>query len=269
MPFLPSYCVTGDKTGPMNTKAVIQVKNLVARYGDDIILDRISFDVYEGEIFAVLGGSGSGKSTLLKHLLGLHRPASGKIIIDADDISECDEDALQQILKKVGVLYQSAALFGSMTVAENVALPILEYTDLPRESVDHLVKMKLNLVNLDGYQNHLPSEISGGMKKRAGLARAMALNPKILFFDEPSAGLDPITSAELDNLIIHLNQSLGTTMVIITHELESIFAVASRVILLHKSTRGIIADGDPKYLRDQSRNPFVKQFFNRLPADNT
>jgi phospholipid/cholesterol/gamma-HCH transport system ATP-binding protein len=256
MPFLPSYCVTGDKTGLMNRKAVIQVKNLVARYGDDIILDRISFDVYEGEIFAVLGGSGSGKSTLLKHLLGLHRLASGKIIIDGDDISECDEDALQQILRKVGVLYQSAALFGSMTVAENVALPIFEYTDLPRESVDHLVKMKLNLVNLDGYQNHLPSEISGGI-------------PKILFFDEPSAGLDPVTSAELDNLIIHLNQSLGTTMVIITHELESIFAVASRVIMLHKSTRGIIADGDPKYLRDQSRNPFVKQFFNRLPGDNT
>lgn len=268
MQFLPSYCVTGDNTGPMNRKTVIQVKNLVARYGDDIILDRISFDVYEGEIFAVLGGSGSGKSTLLKHLLGLHRPASGEVIIDGDDISDRDEDALQQILRKIGVLYQSAALFGSMTVAENVALPILEYTDLPKESVDHLVKMKLNLVNLDGYQNYLPSEISGGMKKRAGLARAMALNPKILFFDEPSAGLDPITSAELDNLIMHLNKSLGTTMVIITHELESIFAVANRVIMLHKSTRGIIADGDPKYLRDQSRNPFVKQFFNRLPGDN-
>jgi phospholipid/cholesterol/gamma-HCH transport system ATP-binding protein len=253
----------------MNRKTVIQVKNLVARYGDDIILDRISFDVNEGEIFAVLGGSGSGKSTLLKHLLGLQRPASGEVIIDGDDISDRDEDTLQQILRKIGVLYQSAALFGSMTVAENVALPILEYTDLPKESVDHLVKMKLNLVNLDGYQNHLPSEISGGMKKRAGLARAMALNPKILFFDEPSAGLDPITSAELDNLIMHLNKSLGTTMVIITHELESIFAVANRVIMLHKSTRGIIADGDPNYLRDQSRNPFVKQFFNRLPADNT
>ena len=251
----------------MNRKAVIQVRNLVARYGDDIILDRISFDVYEGEIFAVLGGSGSGKSTLLRHLLGLDRPASGEVIIDGDDISGCNEDAMQQTLRKVGVLYQSAALFGSMTVAENVALPILEYTDLPAESVEHLVKIKLNLVNLDGYQNHLPSEISGGMKKRAGLARAMALNPKILFFDEPSAGLDPITSAELDNLIIHLNQSLGTTMVIITHELESIFAVAHRVIMLHKNTRGIIADGDPIYLRDQSRNPFVKQFFNRLPAD--
>jgi phospholipid/cholesterol/gamma-HCH transport system ATP-binding protein len=252
----------------MDQRAVIQVKNLVTGYGDDIILDRISFEVYEGEIFAVLGGSGSGKSTLLRNMLGLDRPASGEVIIDGDDISGCDEDTLQHVLRKVGVLYQSAALFGSMTVAENVALPILEYTDLPREAVDHLVKMKLNLVNLDGYQNHLPSEISGGMKKRAGLARAMALNPKILFFDEPSAGLDPITSAELDNLIIHLNQSLGTTMVIITHELESIFAVANRVIMLHKSTRGIIADGDPKYLRDQSRNPFVKQFFNRLPSNN-
>ena len=251
----------------MNRKAVIQVKDLVARFGDDIILDRVSFDVFEGEIFAVLGGSGSGKSTLLKHMLGLLQPASGEIIIDGDDITDCDEDTLQQILRKIGVLYQSAALFGSMTVAENVALPILEYTDLPRETVDHLIRLKLNLVNLDGYQNHLPSEISGGMKKRAGLARAMALNPKILFFDEPSAGLDPVTSAELDNLIVQLNQSLGTTMVIVTHELESIFAVADRVIMLHKSTRGIIAEGDPKYLRDQSRNLFVKQFFNRLPGN--
>jgi phospholipid/cholesterol/gamma-HCH transport system ATP-binding protein len=264
---LPSSCVTGGNKQTMDRKAVIQVKDLVARYGNDIILDRISFDVYEGEIFAVLGGSGSGKSTLLKHLLGLLQPDSGEVIIDGDDICGRDENALQQILRKVGVLYQSAALFGSMTVAENVALPILEYTDLAPESVDHLVRMKLNLVHLDGYENYLPSELSGGMKKRAGLARAMALNPKILFFDEPSAGLDPVTSAELDNLIIHLNKSLRTTMVIITHELESIFAVADRVIMLHKSTRGIIADGDPQYLRDYSRNPFVKQFFNRLPAD--
>jgi len=150
-----------------------------------------------------------------------------------------------------------------MTLAENVALPIEEYTDLPKKSIDQLVKMKLNLVNLDGYENHLPSEISGGMKKRAGLARAMALNPKILFFDEPSAGLDPVTSAELDNLIIHINESLGTTMVIVTHELDSIFAVAHRVIMLDKRARGIIAEGDPKYLRDHSTNPFVKHFFNR------
>ena len=156
-----------------------------------------------------------------------------------------------------------------MTVAENVALPIREYTELPKSAIDDLVKMKLNLVHLDGYENHLPSEISGGMKKRAGLARAMALNPKILFFDEPSAGLDPVTSAELDDLIKNLNRNLKTTMVIITHELPSIFAVAHRVVMLHKSNRGIIATGDPSYLRDNSRNRFVKQFFNRLPDTNT
>lgn len=247
----------------MARQAIIQVKDLVAGYGDDIILDGISFDVYEGEIFVVLGGSGCGKSTLLKHLIGLIPPKSGQIIIDGGDISNCDEETFQKILRKFGVLYQSGALLGSMTLAENVALPIEEYTNLPKRYVDILVKMKLNLVHLDGYENYLPSEISGGMKKRAGLARAMALNPKILFFDEPSAGLDPITSVELDNLIIHLNKSLGTTMVIVTHELQSVFTVAHRVIMLDRRAQGIIAEGDPRYLRDHSKNPFVKQFFNR------
>ena len=251
----------------MERNAIIQVKELIAGYGDDIILDRISFDVYEGEIFAILGGSGCGKSTLLKHLIGLVKPQAGKVIIDGNDISACDETRFQETLRKIGVLYQSAALFGSMTLAQNVALPILEYTDLPPKSVDSLVKMKLNLVHLDGYENHLPSEISGGMKKRAGLARAMALNPKILFFDEPSAGLDPVTSAELDKLILNLNKNLKTTMVIVTHELQSIFAVAHRVVMLHKSSRGIIAAGSPRYLRDHSQNPFVRQFFNRLTDD--
>jgi phospholipid/cholesterol/gamma-HCH transport system ATP-binding protein len=252
----------------MARNPIIQVKDLVAGYGEEVILNRISFDVYEGEIFAVLGGSGSGKSTLLKHLIGLLQPRSGQVLIDGDDITRCDDKAFQKILRKIGVLYQSAALFGSMTLAENVALPILEYTDLAKNSVASLVNMKLRLVQLDGYENHLPSEISGGMKKRAGLARAMALNPKILFFDEPSAGLDPVTSAELDKLILNLNKNLKTTMVIVTHELQSIFAVAHRVVLLHKSTRGIIATGDPRYLKDHSRNPFVKQFFNRLTADS-
>ena len=247
----------------MERQAIIKVKDLVGGYGDDIVLDQVSFDVYDGEIFVVLGGSGCGKSTLLKHLIGLLQPISGQVIIDGDDISHCDERTLQEILRKFGVLYQSAALFGSMTIAENVALPIKEYTNLRSEAVNALVKMKLNLVNLGGYENHLPSELSGGMKKRAGLARAMALNPKILFFDVPSAGLDPVTSAELDNLIIHLNKSLGTTMVIVTHELPSIFTVAQRIIMLDKRARGIIAEGDPKHLRDYSRNPFVIQFFNR------
>ena len=187
------------------------------------------------------------------------------MIIDGDDVTRCNEDEFSNLLKKIGVLYQSAALFGSMTIAENVALPVKEYTDLPKESVDTLVQMKLNLVKLEGYEDHLPSEISGGMKKRAGLARAMALNPKILFFDEPSAGLDPVTSAELDSLIIHLNKSLGTTMVMVTHELPSIFAVAHRVIMLDKRAKGIIAEGDPRHLRDHSENPFVSHFFNRRP----
>jgi len=247
----------------MEKQEIIQVRELVAGYGEDVILDGVSFDVYEGEIFVVLGGSGCGKSTLLKHLIGLIPPISGKVIIDGDNISSPDDAIFQKVLRKIGVLFQSAALFGSMTLSENVALPIKEYTDLPQESVDTMVRMKLNLVNLDGYENHLPSEISGGMKKRAGLARAMALNPKILFFDEPSAGLDPVTSVELDNLIIHLNKTLRTTMVIVTHELQSIFNVAHRVIMLDKNARGIIAEGDPAYLRDRSQNPFVKKFFNR------
>ncbi|MFC1533468.1 ABC transporter ATP-binding protein [Thermodesulfobacteriota bacterium] len=247
----------------MSRKEIIQVEDLTAGYGEDIILDRVSFNVFEGEIFVVLGGSGCGKSTLLKHLIGLIKPISGQITIDGNDIADPDDRIYQEILRKIGVLYQSAALFGSMTLAENVALPIREYTDLPRKSVDAMAKMKLKLVNLDGYENYLPSEVSGGMKKRAGLARAMALNPKILMFDEPSAGLDPVTSAGLDDLIIHLNRILGTTMVIVTHELPSIFTVAHRVIMLDGSTKGIIAEGDPRYLRDHSRNIFVKGFFNR------
>ena len=247
----------------MEKHKIIQVRDLTVGYETDIILENLSFDVLEGEIFIVLGGSGCGKSTLLKHLIGLNSPLSGRILIDGEDISNCDETTFKKILRKIGVLYQSSALFGSMTIAENVSLPIKEYTDLPQKSVDTLVKMKLNMVNLNGYENHLPSEISGGMRKRAGLARAMALNPKILFFDEPSAGLDPVTSVELDNLIIHLNKSLGTTMVIVTHELQSIFNVAHRVIMLDKQTKGIIAEGSPMHLKDHSENPFVRNFFNR------
>jgi phospholipid/cholesterol/gamma-HCH transport system ATP-binding protein len=247
----------------LETHKIIQVRDLTVGYGTDIILENISFDVLEGEIFIVLGGSGCGKSTLLKHLIGLIPPLSGQIRIDGEDISNCNETTFKNILRKIGVLYQSTALFGSMTIAENVSLPIKEYTNLPQKSVETLVKMKLNMVNLKGYENHLPSEISGGMRKRAGLARAMALNPKILFFDEPSAGLDPVTSVELDNLIIHLNKSLGTTMVIVTHELQSIFNVAHRVIMLDKQTKGIIAEGNPKHLKDHSENPFVRNFFNR------
>lgn len=251
----------------MTRKPIIQVKELSVGYGDVTILEGVSFDVYEGELFVILGGSGCGKSTLLKAMIGLIPPFSGQILLDDDTLSNQDEANLQRLLRKIGVLYQGAALFGSMTIAENVALPIEEYTALPRELVRTIVRMKLGLVNLQGYENHFPSELSGGMKKRAGLARAMALNPKILFFDEPSAGLDPITSAELDELILHLNRSLGTTMVMVTHELESIFTVAQRVIMLDKHTRGIIAEGDPRYLRDHSQNAFVRRFFNRRTVE--
>lgn len=242
-------------------KAVIKVDELVAGYGDDIILNNISFDIFEGEIFVILGGSGCGKSTLLKLLVGLIKPKGGEITLHGYPVSE--EASLQKALRQCGILFQSGALFGSMTLAENVALPLHEYTDLPDEYIDILVRMKLAQVNLSGYENHLPAELSGGMKKRAGLARAMALNPKILFFDEPSAGLDPISSAELDQLILHINRTLGTTMVIVTHELDSIYTVASRVIMLDKRVKGIIAEGEPHFLRDNSRNKFVRQFFNR------
>lgn len=246
----------------MKEDPIIKVENLVAGYGTTVILDDVTFDVLEGEIFVILGGSGCGKSTLLKHLIGLIKPLSGKITLDGDRITEDDDETFNRILRKIGVLYQGSALLGSMSIGENIALPIGEYTDLPESSIDRMVKMKLKLVGLEGYENYLPSEVSGGMKKRAGLARAMALNPKILFFDEPSAGLDPVTSAGLDGLILNLNRILGTTMVVVTHELSSIFTIAHRVIMLDKQAKGIIAEGDPKYLRDHTHNKFVKEFFN-------
>lgn len=254
----------------MKKVSIIKVENLVAGYGQDIILNNITFEVHEGEIFIVLGGSGCGKSTLLKHLIGLIKPISGSITLDGEDFSDPDDFILQKVLRKIGVLYQSAALFGSMTIAENIALPINEYTDLPEKAVDDMVRMKLKLVGLEGYEDYLPSEISGGMKKRAGLARAMALNPKILFFDEPSAGLDPVTAAGLDKLIIDINRLMGTTMVVVTHELQSIFNIAHRIIMLDKKSRGIIAEGDPGYLRDHSQNEYVRDFFNpRVKEEKT
>jgi phospholipid/cholesterol/gamma-HCH transport system ATP-binding protein len=248
---------------------IIQVRDLEARYGEETILTQVTFDVYDGEIFVILGGSGCGKSTLLKHMVGLLRPHSGQVMIDGDDISRCDTGTFHRVLRKIGILYQGGALFGSMTLAENVSLPVEEYTDLSPEAIVALVRMKLSLVHLNGYEDHLPSEISGGMKKRAGLARAMALNPKILFFDEPSAGLDPVTSAGIDHLILHINKTLGTTMVIVTHELQSIFTVAQRIIMLDKDAKGIIAEGDPEFLRDHSPSPKVRNFFNRQAEDIT
>ncbi len=245
---------------------VIVVDELTARFGDNTILERVSFEVKRGEILVILGGSGCGKSTLLKHMFGLYKPAAGQVLVNGVDINTEDEAILRRVRMDFGVLFQSGALFGSMTLAENVSLPIQEYTDLDLATIELIVRMKLGLVNLAGYESHLPSELSGGMQKRAGLARAMALDPTVLFFDEPSAGLDPITSVELDNLIKSINAGMGTTMVIVTHELESIFNIAHRVIMLDKETRGIIAEGDPRELKDHSTDPRVVNFFNRRPA---
>jgi phospholipid/cholesterol/gamma-HCH transport system ATP-binding protein len=246
---------------------VIVVEGLTARYGEETILEGVSLQVSRGEILVILGGSGCGKSTLLKHMIGLHKPHAGRVLICGRDIAGDDEAVLAEVRRGLGVLFQSGALFGSMTLAENVALPLQEYTDLPQPTIDLVVRMKLGLVDLAGYENHFPSELSGGMRKRAALARAMALDPAILFFDEPSAGLDPVTAAELDRLINRINQGLGTTMVVVTHELASIFNIAHRVIMLDKRARGIIAEGDPRELREHATDPRVTNFFQRKPEE--
>ncbi len=249
----------------MELLTAIEVKNLSAGYGDSMILENVGFYVKPHEIFIILGGSGCGKSTLLRHMIGLEKPISGSILVDGTDIITCADMDFCSVRRKIGVLFQSGALMGSMTVGENVALPITEYSGLPAEAVKDIVKIKLKTVGLGDYEDHFPSEISGGMKKRAGLARAMALNPKFLFLDEPSAGLDPITSAEIDDLIISINETAGATVVIVTHELASIFRLAHRVIMLDKEAKGVIAEGRPQKLMNESDNPKVKRFFNPNP----
>ncbi|MGP8153976.1 MAG: ABC transporter ATP-binding protein [Smithella sp.] len=247
---------------------IIAVKDLTARFGDNVVFKDLNFQVHKGEILVIVGASGCGKSTLLKIMIGLQKPYAGQVLYQGTDIVSADEKELNQYRQDIGVLFQSAALFSSMTIKENIELPLQEYTDLDPTTIDMIIKMKLGMVNLAGYENYQPSELSGGMKKRAGIARAMALDPRVLFFDELSAGLDPVTAAELDDLIIKTNEALGTTMVIVTHELESIYKIAHRVLMLDTEAKGIIAEGKPLDLKKNATDPRVIRFFLRQkPAE--
>lgn len=246
-----------------DSKSIIVVENLAASFGSNIVLESVNFQVHKGEILVIVGESGCGKSTLLRIMISLQKPSSGKVLFQGVDITEAGEEDLNNYRQNIGVLFQSSALFSSMTLKENIALPLQEYTNLDSAMINMIIKGKLGMVNLAGYENHYPSELSGGMKKRAGIARAMALDPIVLFFDELSAGLDPVTAAELDDLIIKTNTALGTTMVIVTHELESIYKIADRVIMLDKTAKGIIAEGDPLELKEKATDPRVRSFFLR------
>ena len=241
----------------------IAVRDVSIGYGSRVLMEHLNFEVKTGEIFCIMGGSGCGKSTLLKHIIGLYSPMRGDILIRGKSIVKAGGAERQAIMREFGVTYQGGALFGSMTVAENVALPLEEYTALSPREIRERVAGKLALVDLDGFGDYLPASLSGGMRKRAGLARALALEPKLLFFDEPSAGLDPITSAALDRLILKLRDQYGATIVIVTHELDSIFTVCDRVIILDRATRGIVAEGQPRTLLEHSGNRRVRDFLSR------
>jgi phospholipid/cholesterol/gamma-HCH transport system ATP-binding protein len=244
-------------------KPHIIVRDLTMAYGSFVVQRDLTFTVNRGDVFIIMGGSGCGKSTLLRHIIGLKPPAKGSVFYEAIDFWQAAPQERDRIMRGIGVLYQSGALWSSMTLAENVALPLREYTDLGSAQINELVALKLALVGLAGFEEYYPSEISGGMQKRAGLARAMALDPEILFFDEPSAGLDPISARRLDELILELRESLGATVVVVTHELASIFTIGNNSVFLDPDTKTMIAAGDPKALRDDTSNPKVRSFLTR------
>src|SRR6266567_6527986 len=241
----------------------ITINDLTMAYGSFVIQRDLTFSIQPGEIFIIMGGSGCGKSTLLRHLIGLLRPAKGAVLYDGQNFWAAIPEEREHMMRRFGVLYQSGALWSSMTLAENVALPLGEYTDLSPREIRDVVSLKLALVGLAGFEDFYPSEISGGMRKRAGLARAMALDPDMLFFDEPSAGLDPISSRLLDNLILELRDSLGATVVMVTHELPSIFAIGNNSVFLDAETKTMIAQGNPKALLEECTDPKVHRFLTR------
>lgn len=240
-----------------------EVRGVAMRFGTNTVFENVSFDVRRGEVFVILGGSGCGKSTLLKLMIGLRRPTAGRILILGEDIHALSGEARRRLLRRFGVMFQQGALFGSMSVLENVMLPLATFTRLPREAIERIARIKLGQVGLADAAERMPAQLSGGMIKRAAIARAMALDPPLVFLDEPSAGLDPITSAGLDSLIVSLARDLGTTFVVVTHELDSIMTIADRVIMLDKQAKGMIAEGDPRRLKEESTHPVVRAFFNR------
>jgi phospholipid/cholesterol/gamma-HCH transport system ATP-binding protein len=241
----------------------VVIKDLDMAYGSFVIQRDLTFNINHQDVFIIMGGSGCGKSTLLRHLVGLKAPARGQVFFEGQSFWEAEPEERALMMRRFGILYQSGALWSSMTLAENVALPLGEYTDLAPDQIREICSLKLALVGLAGFEDFYPAEISGGMQKRAGLARAMALDPEILFFDEPSAGLDPISSKLLDDLILELRDSLGTTVVVVTHELASIFAIGNNSVFLDPVTKTMIAEGDPKWLRDECPDPRVRTFLNR------
>ena len=247
----------------MEPEAKITVRNLTMAYGSFVIQKDLDFTIWTGDIFIIMGGSGCGKSTLLRHLIGLKEPALGEVFYGGEDFWKAEPAEQERMKRRFGVLFQSGALWSSMTLAENIALPLHEYTDYSRNEIREICSLKLALVGLAGFEDFYPAEISGGMRKRAALARAMALDPDILFFDEPSAGLDPISSRRLDELILELRSSLGATVVVVTHELASIFTIGDNSVFLDPETRTMIDAGDPKTLRDASKNASVRTFLTR------
>lgn len=245
------------------SKAKISVKDLTMAYGSFVVMKDLTFDIQERDIFVIMGGSGCGKSTLLRHLIGLREPAKGNVYYGEENFTQAEPEAREKFIRRFGVMYQSGALWSSLTLAENIALPLGEFTQMSPKAVRELVSYKLALVGLSGYEDYYPSQVSGGMNKRAGIARAMALDPDILFLDEPGAGLDPLSSRRLDDLILRLRDSLGSTVVIVTHELASIFAIANNSVFLDTETRTLGAVGNPSHLRDHSENDNVRRFLNR------